>query len=151
MLYQLSYTPTRPYPPSSARFLIPGETPVVRARRLEKQTPTMSGRTQAYDATAAAFQASSRERSRREAVHGGMSQNHDAQYNRDQDQKPGAPRPATEPHGAEGSARSDKTLTDPASGEPRQDGHAPNQADTDLLDGAEGGRKAAQDRNLPRR
>jgi hypothetical protein len=78
-----------------------------------------------------------------------MSQNHDAQYNRDQDQKPDAPRPASEPAGAEGSSRSGKTLTDPASGETRRDGHAPNQAHADLLDGAEGGRKAAQGRNLP--
>ncbi|PZQ52910.1 MAG: hypothetical protein DI570_24560 [Phenylobacterium zucineum] len=79
-----------------------------------------------------------------------MSQNHDAQYNRDQDQKPGSPqRPATEPRGAEGSARTGKTMTDPASGESRRDGHAPNQAETDQTDGAGGGRKAAQARNLP--
>ena len=78
-----------------------------------------------------------------------MSQNHDAQYNRDQDQKSGSPRSATEPQGSEGSSRSDKTLTDPASGEARQDGHAPNQAEADLLDGAEGGRRSAQARNLP--
>ena len=79
-----------------------------------------------------------------------MNQNHDAEYNRDQDQKPGSPqRAASEPSGAEGTARTDKTLTDPASGETRQEGHAPNQAQTDLHDGAAGGRKAAQERNLP--
>ena len=39
---------------------------------------------------------------------------------RDEDLKPGAPpRPATEPEGAAGSSRTDKTLTDPATGEPR--------------------------------
>lgn len=81
---------------------------------------------------------------------GVMPQNHDAQYNRDQDQKPGSPqRMAQEPAGAEGSARSSKTATDPASGEARHDGPAPNQAEADLLDGAEGGRKEARDRNLP--
>lgn len=78
-----------------------------------------------------------------------MSQNHDAQYNRDQDQKPGTARPASEPCGAEASGRSDKTLTDPGSGDSRRDGHAPNQAEADQTDGAGGGRKAAQDRNLP--
>ncbi|HEX3888240.1 MAG TPA: hypothetical protein VHW05_12140, partial [Phenylobacterium sp.] len=47
--------------------------------------------------------------------------NTDARYNRDDDQKPGAPpRPATEPAGAKGSARSAKTATDPATGEPRR-------------------------------
>ena len=79
-----------------------------------------------------------------------MNQNHDAEYNRDQDQKPGAPqRPATEPHGAEGSAQSAKTLTDPATGEADGGGHAPNQARADQIDGAAGGRKKAQERNLP--
>ena len=44
----------------------------------------------------------------------------DAARNRDDNLKPGRPpRPATEPKGAEGSARSTKTLTDPATGEPR--------------------------------
>jgi len=44
-----------------------------------------------------------------------------ARYNRDDEQKPGAPpRPATEPPGAKASTRSDKTLTDPGSGEPRK-------------------------------
>lgn len=62
---------------------------------------------------------------------------HDAAYNRDQDQKPGAPqRAATEPKGAEGSARSKKTMTDPASGASQTAGHAPNQAKADLTDGA---------------
>lgn len=40
-------------------------------------------------------------------------------WNRDDEQKPGAPpRAASEPKGSEGSARSSKTATDPASGEP---------------------------------
>jgi len=44
-----------------------------------------------------------------------------ARYNRDDDQKPGAPpRPATEPEGSEQSTRNDKTMTDPGSGEPRK-------------------------------
>jgi hypothetical protein len=39
-------------------------------------------------------------------------------WNRDDQQKPGAPpRTASEPKGSEGGARSDKTATDPASGE----------------------------------
>jgi hypothetical protein len=68
-----------------------------------------------------------------------MPQSHDQAYNRDQDQKPGSPqRMAQEPQGAEGSARSHKTATDPASGETRQRGHAPNQARTDQTDGAGG-------------
>jgi hypothetical protein len=47
--------------------------------------------------------------------------NTDTRYNRDDDQKPGTPpRPATEPGGAQGSSRSAKTLTDPATGEPRK-------------------------------
>ena len=63
---------------------------------------------------------------------------HDAAYNRDHDQKPGAPqRSATEPRGSEGSARTSKTRTDPASGGSQTDGHAPNQAKTDQTDGAE--------------
>lgn len=67
----------------------------------------------------------------------GMTQNHDQAYNRDQDQKPGSPqRMAQEPKGAQGSARSDKTATDPASGEHRTDAPAPNQAETDQIDGA---------------
>ena len=32
----------------------------------------------------------------------------------------GAPRPATEPHGSEGSASGAKTATDPATGEPNK-------------------------------
>lgn len=63
---------------------------------------------------------------------------HDAAYNRDHDQKPGAPqRAATEPKGSEGSARSGKTHTDPASGGGQRAGHAPNQAKADQTDGAE--------------
>ncbi len=65
---------------------------------------------------------------------------HDAAYNRDQDQKPGAPRMAQEPAGSEGSARSPKTATDPASGEHRREEPAPNQAQADQTDGA--GRKS---------
>jgi hypothetical protein len=54
----------------------------------------------------------------------------DARYNRDDDQKPGAPpRSATEPAGAKGSARSDKTRTDPATGEPKKSPPKPNRAD----------------------
>lgn len=66
-----------------------------------------------------------------------MPQAHDPAYNRDNDQKAGRPqRTATEPKGSEGSARTSKTLTDPASGEPTGDAHAPNQADADQTDGA---------------
>jgi hypothetical protein len=61
---------------------------------------------------------------------------HDAAYNRDQDQKPGAPRMAQEPAGAKGSARSRKTATDPASGGHETHRPAPNQAETDVTDGA---------------
>jgi hypothetical protein len=65
-----------------------------------------------------------------------MPQPHDPTWNRDDDAKPARPqRTATEPNGAEGSARSGKTLTDPASGEPDTAGHAPNQAETDQTDG----------------
>jgi hypothetical protein len=50
---------------------------------------------------------------------------HDRRYNRDEDLKlpaaPGRPpRPATEPDGAEGSSRTSKTATDPATGEPNR-------------------------------
>jgi hypothetical protein len=52
-------------------------------------------------------------------------------YNRDDEQKPGAPpRTAYEPNGAEGGARNAKTLTDPASGEPLPGAPAPDRADT---------------------
>ena len=51
----------------------------------------------------------------------------DARYNRDEDQKPGAPpRSATEPGGAKGSSRTNKTQTDPATGEPRGDPPKPS-------------------------
>ncbi|CAN7287540.1 hypothetical protein LJR219_001375 [Phenylobacterium sp. LjRoot219] len=51
-------------------------------------------------------------------------------YNRDEDQKSGRPpRMAQEPKGSEGSARTSKTQTDPASGEPLPGAPAPNQAD----------------------
>jgi hypothetical protein len=65
-----------------------------------------------------------------------MPKAHDDAYNRDDEQKPRKPRMAQEPGGAEGSGRSSKTFTDPASGESRRDGHAPNQAATDQTDGA---------------
>ena len=54
------------------------------------------------------------------------------QWNRDDQQKPGSPpRSAYEPEGSEGSARSDKTLTDPATGEPRRGRQAPNRTISD--------------------
>ena len=53
---------------------------------------------------------------------------HAARYNRDEDQKPGSPpRPATEPSGAKPtSTRTNKTMTDPATGEPRRKPPEPN-------------------------
>jgi hypothetical protein len=49
--------------------------------------------------------------------------------NRDEDLKPAGPgappRPATEPAGAEGSSRTHKTQTDPATGEPTPGPPAP--------------------------
>jgi hypothetical protein len=63
------------------------------------------------------------------------SNSHDQAYNRDQDQKAGSARMAQEPAGSEGSARSPKTATDPASGEHHHDGPAPNQAKSDQTDG----------------
>jgi hypothetical protein len=66
-----------------------------------------------------------------------MPRTHDTAYNRDEDQKPGAPQRArSEPAGAEGSSKTSKTLTDPASGGSQKDGHAPNQAEADQIDGA---------------
>jgi len=60
------------------------------------------------------------------------------QWNRDDDQKPGAPpRAATEPEGSEGSARGDKTMTDPASGEPNKTPPAPNRSDASQDQGRE--------------
>ena len=60
----------------------------------------------------------------------------DARYNRDDDQKPGAPpRSATEPAGAKESTRSAKTQTDPGSGEPRRGPPAPNRSASDETDG----------------
>jgi hypothetical protein len=54
----------------------------------------------------------------------------DQARNRDDQQKPGAPpRPATEPAGSKGSSSSDKTMTDPATGEPAADAPKPNTAD----------------------
>jgi hypothetical protein len=58
----------------------------------------------------------------------------DARYNRDDDQKPGSPpRSATEPATAKGSSDSDKTLTDPQTGEPRAGQPAPNQSASDEI------------------
>ena len=58
----------------------------------------------------------------------------DQRRNRDDDQKPGSPpRPATEPAGSEGSSRSNKTLTDPATGEPNPQPPAPNQSQSDEI------------------
>ena len=56
-------------------------------------------------------------------------------WNRDEDRKPGRPdRMAQEPAGSEGSARSAKTQTDPASGEPLPGAPAPNQSQSDERD-----------------
>jgi hypothetical protein len=56
----------------------------------------------------------------------------DKRRNRDEDQKSGSPpRPATEPAGAQGSSRTSKTMTDPATGEPRPGAPAPNRARSD--------------------
>ncbi|RAK52455.1 hypothetical protein DJ021_18330 [Phenylobacterium hankyongense] len=53
-------------------------------------------------------------------------------YNRDDEQKPGRPpRTAAEPRGAEPSVNSDKTMTDPASGEPKRQPPAPGRAASD--------------------
>jgi hypothetical protein len=58
-------------------------------------------------------------------------------YNRDEDLKPGSPpRSATEPAGSDGSRRSSKTMTDPASGEPQPGPPAPSRSDVDETDGA---------------
>ncbi|HPA40256.1 MAG TPA: hypothetical protein PLV04_16035 [Phenylobacterium sp.] len=53
----------------------------------------------------------------------------DLARNRDEDLKPAdPPRPATEPPGAEGSSRTPKTMTDPATGEPAKSPPRPNGA-----------------------
>jgi hypothetical protein len=71
-----------------------------------------------------------------------MPRSHDSAYNRDEEQKPAAPQRArSEPHGAEGSSKTSKTLTDPASGGGQKASHAPNQAKADLTDGAKGRRR----------
>ena len=77
-----------------------------------------------------------------------MPRPHDPSYNRDEDQKPGSPqRMAQEPRGSEGSSRTAKTATDPASGVPRGGPPAPNQAKMD-----EGGDSAHEKgRRAPRR
>jgi hypothetical protein len=54
------------------------------------------------------------------------------EWNRDDEQKPGSPpRTAYEPKGSEGSTRTAKTLTDPASGEPNSQPPTPNRSDVD--------------------
>jgi hypothetical protein len=53
-------------------------------------------------------------------------------WNRDDEQKPGAPpRTATEPKGSQHSTQTNKTMTDPASGEPTHDSPAPNRSGSD--------------------
>jgi hypothetical protein len=53
-------------------------------------------------------------------------------WNRDDEQKPAAPpRTAYEPKGSEGSARNDKTATDPASGEATTEAPAPGRSAAD--------------------
>jgi hypothetical protein len=56
----------------------------------------------------------------------------DQRRNRDEDQKPGTPpRPATEPAGSQGSSRTPKTATDPATGAPTPGAATPNQAQSE--------------------
>lgn len=56
-----------------------------------------------------------------------LAANDDKARNRDEDMKPGSPpRPATEPHGSEGSARNAKTQTDPATGKPQRGAPKPS-------------------------
>ncbi|MFN3524375.1 MAG: hypothetical protein ACK4YQ_19185 [Phenylobacterium sp.] len=51
----------------------------------------------------------------------------DAARSRDEDLKPDEPpRPSTEPAGSEGSERTPKTMTDPATGQPRPVPPEPN-------------------------
>jgi hypothetical protein len=58
-------------------------------------------------------------------------------WNRDDEQKPGRPpETAYVPDGAEESTRSDKTLTDPATGAPNAQPPVPNQADSDERPGS---------------
>jgi hypothetical protein len=62
-------------------------------------------------------------------------QNTDQARNRDEDLKPGSPpRPATEPAGSQGSSRTDKTMTDPATGVPQPGAPRPNPSDADRTD-----------------
>jgi hypothetical protein len=56
--------------------------------------------------------------------------------NRDEEMKPDRPpRSAYEPDGAEGSERTPKTWTDPASGAPLRERRAPDRSDGDERDG----------------
>lgn len=53
-------------------------------------------------------------------------------WNRDDEMKPGSPpRTATEPKGSSRSTQTDKTMTDPASGEQKHDAPAPNRSASD--------------------
>jgi len=53
-------------------------------------------------------------------------------WNRDDEQKPGRPqRTAYEPKGSEHSTKTDKTMTDPASGEPNANPPRPAGSDAD--------------------
>jgi hypothetical protein len=53
----------------------------------------------------------------------------DRRLNRDEDQKPASPpRPATEPAGSQGSSRTTKTMTDPATGQPNPHPPQPGQS-----------------------
>lgn len=54
------------------------------------------------------------------------------QWNRDDEQKPGAPpRSSSEPTGSKGSSRNAKTMTDPATGERDKGSPAPNQSEAE--------------------
>lgn len=65
-----------------------------------------------------------------------MTRPHDPAYSRDDEQKPGSPqRMAQEPRGAEGSSRTPKTATDPASGEPNGGTPAPSRSEADDQEG----------------
>ena len=78
------------------------------------------------------------DRSRAPTVTAAMPRPMTPAYNRDEDQKPGAPqRMAQEPKGAEGSSRSTKTADRPGERRaPHGRAPAPNQAETDQTDGA---------------
>jgi hypothetical protein len=82
--------------------------------------------------TTAVFKRLHTDRTRATAVSAGMERPHDPAYNRDDETRPGRPpRPAQEPAGGKGSSRTSKTMTDPATGQPRRGPHRPNQSDAD--------------------